>query len=163
VGRFEQRLLQQTRVIGMYWGFDAARAPLITLVGDAFWNLKDQEGGAIAVAARQIQQCVAGFRAQRRAVGYREAAIPQAFIDNIVKEIESVAIDILVARIVADQFAAMIRRNNDGGAETLRGKRAFARACRTAQYEQRSEWQVDDSRRLVGGCVHCCDDRAPLL
>ncbi len=77
--------------------------------------------------AGEFEQSAAGLGLKSSAICYSKAAIIHAFIDNKVEEIECVAVDALVGGIVADQFAAMIGRdNNSSSSEAFGSERAFA-------------------------------------
>jgi hypothetical protein len=58
--------------------------------------------------ACQFSEALASFRMERRTICHREAPIVHAFIDDVIKEVERVTIDVLVGHVIADKLTTMI-------------------------------------------------------
>ena len=119
----------------------------VTLPARCLQNIEYEQASQVAMPARQLAEMLASFRVQRCTICHREAAVVHTFIDDVVKEVERVTIDLLVSGIVADKLAAMIGRDDDGWPEALGREGAFAGTSWSAEHE-------DGSTGYFNGCWH---------
>lgn len=96
-----------------------ALSRLILLDADVGGEVEDEQASVILVLAGHAQQAMARLRRQCRAIGERKTGLQHSFMDNIVKEIEAVAIDLLVRFVVTDQGAAEVGGDDRGISNVL--------------------------------------------
>ncbi len=109
-----------------------ALPPLVTLQTCRLWNIEDEQAGQVAMPACQLMQAVTSFRLESCTICHREAPIVHAFIDDVIKKIERVTIDVLVGDVVADKLTTMIGRYNSGCPKALGCEGAFTATSRSA-------------------------------
>src|SRR5450759_1381099 len=146
-GSVEKRLLQEAGVVGDYLLFYTAGAQPVARQADFRGHVEDEQAAIVTRLARLSAQPAASIGTQRRAIGDGETAQVHTFLDDIVEEVKRVAVELLVVFVITDHGTAGIRRDDAGGRKALRGKGAFARTCRAAEYQQRSPWNDNVNRR----------------
>ena len=105
---------------------------LVTLQTCCLWNIEDEQAGQVAMPACQLMQVVTSFRLESCTICHSEAPIVHAFIDDVIKKIERVTIDLLVGNVVADKLTTMIRRYDSGCPKALGCEGAFTATSRSA-------------------------------
>lgn len=114
-----------------YFFRHAARHPVkILLLASSQRNVKDQGHDRHAETPRQPQKRTPGAVLQIGRVNHREFAQAQAQAGEMVHQAEGFGSDVLCARVVANQRAAMVGGDDFGGHKMARRESGFARAGR---------------------------------
>ncbi len=103
-----QGLLQQASMVAMHLFLDPARSLLVARAGNLLRHVENEQAGLVAVPVGEVEQAQARFRLQGCAVGDGETPLVHAFVNNIVEQIEGVAVDALVVLVVTDEGAAIV-------------------------------------------------------
>ncbi len=78
----------------------------------------------------KIEQLMASIGIEGCTVRDGEAVVEHALIDDVVEEIEGVAVNLLVGGIVTDHLAAGVGRDDHAGAKALTWQRCFCQSRR---------------------------------
>ena len=87
---------------------DALSLAVVDAAG-GFGDVEDKQAGGVVVAGGQLAQVAASFGIESRAVGDSETVVEHALVDDVVEEVEGVAVDMLVGDVIADERTAEIR------------------------------------------------------
>ena len=88
--------------------FDDAFSLAITGLAGGFGDIEDEQTGGVVVTGSHFTQAATGLWVKSSAIGDGEAVVEQALVDDVVEEIEGVAVDLLVGDVVADQRTAIV-------------------------------------------------------
>lgn len=125
-GGVEQRLLQETGVVGDNLLFDAAGTLPVARQADVRRRVEDEQAAVVAEVTRLRAQAEARIGTQRGAISHREASQVQALLYDVVEEVKGVAVDLLVVLVIADHSATVIGRDDACWYEALRRECAFS-------------------------------------
>ena len=95
-------------MIGQDLCFDFAFAQLVPLRTGLLRDVEDEQARQEAIPARYFAQSTTGLGVEGGTVGYSKAPQVQTFADDVIKQVEGIAIDLLIAGVITDKLATMI-------------------------------------------------------
>jgi hypothetical protein len=71
-------------------------------------GIEDEQARQEAIPAGYFAQPATGVGVEGGTVGYSKAPQVQTLADDVIKQVESIAIDLLIAGVITDKLATMI-------------------------------------------------------
>ena len=108
VGCVDEGLLEEADVVRDDVLFDDAFSLAIAGLAGSFGDVEDEQTGSVVVTGSHFTQAATGLWVKSGAIGDGEAVVEHALVDDVVEEIEGIAVDLLVGDVIADQRTAMV-------------------------------------------------------
>src|SRR5260370_38666145 len=92
---------------------------LVAFQADLWRDVKDEQAAQVTRPARQFAQLATGSGIERCAIRYCKAPQEKALLDDVVEEVECIAVHLLVVFVIADHRAPVIGEDEFLGNEPL--------------------------------------------
>ena len=77
-------------------------------VAGGFGDVEDEQTGGVVVAGSYFPQAMTCLWVKSGAIGDSEAVIEHALVDNVMEEVEGIAVDALVGHVIADKRTTVV-------------------------------------------------------
>jgi len=88
--------------------FDDTVSLAVAGITGSFGDVEDEQASGVVVTGSHFTQAATGLWVKSSAIGDGEAVVEHALVDDVVEEIEGVAVDLLVGDVIADQRTTIV-------------------------------------------------------